>query len=140
MIRKSTVCLLLVIVLLFQACKRTPQTIIRDTLYLDLSKEKYEVLEFSDHWCLNGDGETSILLYFQTGLPERYINLILERGGKPLPLPLDLPLFLSSDFLNATNGLYVLWDLSVSESLYWDYCLLIYDYDKKHLYFRVLFK
>ena len=140
MIRTSYFLIILMSACFVQACKRTPEAIIRDTFCLDISKEQYEVIDFSEHWCLNGDGETSIILDFKTGLSEKAINLIIERGGKSLPIPQDLPLFLSSDVLDASNGLYVLWNLSVGNYLYWDYCLLVYDYDKKQMYFRLLFK
>lgn len=122
------------------SCKRTPETIIRDMFSIDLSTIDHEVLYFREHWLLNGDGEIAIDLHFSDGLPDRYIDLILQRWGQPLPIPHNVPLYLNAESAvieNKLSGLYILWDMSMGDTLFWDYCLLVYDYDTKQLSVRI---
>jgi len=131
------------VVLLFSACIRTPENVLKQQFDITLQGFDYEVETFEDK--LGPDGEGHILIVFQFNeLTQAHINYFQSQGLKKLPIPEKriLPSHFSCD-----NGYYLfenesanISDERVLGSFMGNFKLFIVDTDKNKatLYYQYM--
>lgn len=137
-----SLCILLGLCFIISSC-RTPESILHRHYGLDIRKLDYSVVVFEEEWGNPlGDGRTLIVLSFRDNSAEQIYNEITKIGALPLPMP-DIPIFIPDSIRTAQHGLYLLEDYTPAElqgdDILWNYSFLLYDKDKKNLYYLTLF-
>ena len=137
--------LLIIGILIFlTSCSRSPERILSQIWGLNVRGLEHHTEFCTDEWCLNGDGLIEIKM--KVDLPQIYIDSLISKGAKPLPLkePTDTSIWAEdtnswleriSGIKGATNGVYF-YEPGHQEPHESEF--LIYDRDSQTLYYRMM--
>lgn len=127
---------IVIIALLNNFLKRTPEKLVNTHFSIDLSDEKYSEEKFQDEWGGNGDGYTLISLKLERSIESKLIEL---NNVQNLPFKDSLPVNeIPREYLKYKKGFYKYEPLNKDDI--GDFKLLIYDEieDRLIIYYQLM--
>ncbi|MCI5719711.1 MAG: hypothetical protein MR294_04795 [Bacteroidales bacterium] len=123
--------ILILFVLTIFGCKYSHSEMIEQSIGIHIDKDSYEVIDFHEEWCPNGDGEYYLKIHIVRNNAE-VLKAILSKSPKPLPVDDSVPCrFIDSASSELRKG-YYLYMQDEKDSR--DYALFIYDINSNNAY------